>query len=436
MGASSASSCRGASSVAAGVTRGQPGSYTRSIGDAARAGRVVAFGMLLALLACTSVTCGPGTVLVDSTCVVDDPSQGLDTGASDTGAPDTGAPDTGAPDTADTGDTAPPDTGDTAEPADDGWPARFFAPYVDATAYPTLKVGELPAATGTRYVTLAFVVAAAAGDCTATWGTYYDVATGPSAWEGGAEYTLYEQIEALRAQGGDVMVSFGGAANTPLEAACDDVDALVAEVERVIDALDLTRIDFDVEGPWLADRVSTTRRSQAIAALKARHPGLHVWYTLPVLPTGLTADGVHVLQDALDHGADLDGVNVMTMDYGAGAAPDPAGRMGEYGIAAIEALHAQLDTLHGGARTEAELWAGIGSTPMIGQNDVAGEWFDLDDARETLVFADAHGVGMLGMWSVNRDRSCPEASAWARSDCHGLTDLPAGAYARVFTGLD
>jgi bifunctional chitinase/lysozyme len=297
-------------------------------------------------------------------------------------------------------------------------------------------VGELPAATGTRYVTLAFVVAAAAGDCTATWGTYYDVATGPSAWEGGSEYTLYEQIEALRAQGGDVMVSFGGAANTPLEAACDDVDSMVAELERVIRTLSLTRIDFDVEGPWLADSASTTRRSQAIAALQARNPGLRVWYTLPVLPSGLTPDGVRVVQDAVDHGAVLDGVNVMTMNYGAGTAPDPAGRMGEYGIQAIEALHAQLDAIHGGAYGEAELWARIGTTPMIGQNDVAGELFDLEDARQTLAFVQEHGVGMLGMWSVNRDTPCAEASAWARPDCSGLTDVEAGAFARALTSLD
>jgi hypothetical protein len=59
---------------------------------------------------------------------------------------------------------------------------------------------------------------------------------------------LYDEIDTLRALGGDVMVSFGGAANTPIEAACPDVDSTVAQYQRVILALDLTRIDFDVEG--------------------------------------------------------------------------------------------------------------------------------------------------------------------------------------------
>jgi len=234
------------------------------------------------------------------------------------------------------------------------------------------------------------------------------------------------------------MVSFGGAANTPIEAACGSVEATVAQYDRVIDTLALTRIDFDVEGAWLADTTSVERRSAAIAQLQAERAAagwpLHVWYTLPVLPSGLTADGVAVLQSALDHGVTIDGVNVMTMDYGAGAAPDPEGNMGSYGIAAIEALHAQLDTLYGGAKSEAELWAMVGSTPMIGQNDVQAEYFSVADAEQTRAFAEEHGVGLLGMWSVNRDHPCDTDVEWAQSDCNGRADVGDWAYADVFAG--
>lgn len=390
--------------------------------------------LALLLLACSpSVTCGPGTVLDGTTCVI---AAAAADSAGDTGddtASTDSAADTDTP--LDTSDTAPDsggDTDDTSPPADDGWPARAFAPYVDATAYPTVRIGEIPSENGTTHYTLAFVVAADGTTCTATWGTYYSIEDGPSAWAGGAEYTLYAQVDLLRARGGDVRVSFGGAANTPLEAACTSVEALVGELERVIDRLGLTRIDFDIEGPWVVDEVASARRGQALAALQARRPELRIGYTLPVLPSGLTPEGVRVVERAVADGVVLDSINVMTMDYGAGAAPDPAGRMGAYGIDALTALHAQLDTIYGGSLSDAELWARIGTTPMIGQNDVAGEVFTLDDAEETLAFARAQGLGLLSMWSINRDHPCAEVTAWAQPGCNGLVDVEDWAYARVF----
>ena len=70
----------------------------------------------------------------------------------------------------------------------------------------------------------------------------------------------------------------------------------------------------------MADHASIDRRSQALAALQqtaaaAGNP-LEIWFTLPALPTGLTADGLYVLQSALKYGVQIGGVNVMTMDYG------------------------------------------------------------------------------------------------------------------------
>lgn len=339
---------------------------------------------------------------------------------------------------ADTDADADGDSDADSDPADDGWPARFFAPYVDATGYPTVKIGEIPAENDTLRYTLGFIVAAAPTDCTASWGTYYSIETGPSAWESGSEYTLYDQIELLRAGGGDVMVSFGGAANTPIEAACESVESVVAQYTAVIDGLALTRVDFDIEGSWVADAESIERRSLAIAALQAERSAsgipLHVWYTLPVLPSGLTAEGVAVVQSALDHGVVLDGVNVMTMDYGDGTAPDPDGQMAEYGIDAISALHDQLDAAYEGAVDDAGLWKMVGTTPMIGKNDVQSEMFDSDDAVETRTFAESVGVGMIGMWSINRDHPCEVEVEWAQSDCNGRLDVADWEYALTFAG--
>lgn len=364
-----------------------------------------------------------------------------DTAADDTGEEEDTGDTADSDDTEDSGDTQDSDdTGDsddTAPPAEDGWPARFVAPYVDATAYPTVKIGEIPAENGIYRYTLGFVVAASPTSCDATWGTYYDLETGPSAWDGGAEYFLYDQLATLRAAGGDVMVSLGGAANTPVEAACGSVEATTAEYVRVVEALDLTRIDFDVEGAWLADDEATARRNAALVALQAWAEAegrpLHVWFTLPTLPDGLTADGLEVVRSAVEAGVDVAGVNVMTMDYGDGAAPDPEGQMGEYGIQALESLHAQLADVWPDL-TDDERWARVGTTPMIGLNDVITEVFEVADAEETRAFAEEVGVGMIGYWSVNRDHPCAAEVEWAQSTCNGFVDVGDWAYADVFAG--
>jgi chitinase len=157
--------------------------------------------------------------------------------------------------------------------------------------------------------------------------------------------------------------------------------------------------------------VSIDRRSQAIAGLQSEAAAagkpLHVWFTLPVLPTGLTADGLYVLQSALRFGVNIAGVNIMAMDYGDSAAPNPQGKMADYAIMAAESLFTQLRGLYGASKADAQLWGMVGVTPMIGLNDVTTEIFDQQEARELLAFAQQKGIGFLSMWSLNRDQQHP-----------------------------
>ncbi len=293
------------------------------------------------------------------------------------------------------------------------WPRTVFAPYVDATSYPAFSLSQTATATQVQYYTLGFVVAQGTGNCSASWGTYYPI----------GDY-LSQDIQTLQSMGGDVMVSFGGAANTELAVACPQVQNLVDEYQRVIDTYRLTRIDFDIEGAWIADTASIERRSQAIAMLQNRKPALEVWYTLPVLPTGLTPEGLAVLTSALDHDVRIDGVNIMAMDYGDGAAPDPTGKMGDYAIRAAESLFQQLKSLYadrGIVKSDMEFWNMIGVTPMLGVNDVASEVFTLSDAQKLLDYASTRGLGLLSMWSANRDKPCPGGSrAYADATCSSI----------------
>ena len=298
-------------------------------------------------------------------------------------------------------------------------PDQVFAPYVDTTLWPPFDFVELARDEGVKYVTLAFVVADPATS-EPSWGGYYSVDSG---YRG-------DQIDALRDLGGEVLVSFGGAAGTPLAAAIPNVGDLTQAYQAVIDQYDLTWIDFDVEGFWVTDEASIDRRSQAIRNLQdqAAMDGkpLEVWFTLPVLPSGLTADGLNVVESALSHGVDIGGVNIMAMDYGDSAAPNPEGQMGDYAIDAAESLFDQMRGAYDAAGvpvTDSELWGLIGVTPMIGQNDVMSERFYLEDAEKLLDFADEVGMGFLSAWSANRDAPCETFGTLALT-CSGVPQEP------------
>lgn len=302
------------------------------------------------------------------------------------------------------------------------WPLNAFAPYIDATAYPAFALTQTAQDSGVKLYTLGFIVAKSNGDCTPSWGTYYDI----------GEY-LKSDIASLRQLGGDVMPSFGGAANTELAVTCKDTDSLTRSYQAVIDGYGLKRIDFDIEGAWLAEKASIERRSESIAILQKNNPAL------PVLPSGLTPDGLNVLESALDKGVRIDGVNIMAMDYGDSAAPNPAGKMGDYAIEASNSLFQQLKNLYssqGLNKTDNEIWKMIGVTPMLGVNDIASEIFTLSDAQKLLNFAKQKGLGMLSMWSGNRDKACSGGvKTYADSSCSSIEQEPF-AFMKAFGRLN
>ena len=196
-----------------------------------------------------------------------------------------------------------------------------FAPYVDVTQWPPFAMAAHAQSTGIRSYTLGFIVAKGYGDCRASWGTYYTL---PENWFG-------DEVQQLRALGGDVITSFGGAANQELAEACTTVPNLKAQYKAVIDQYALTQIDFDIEGGILTNITANTRRAQAIAQLQAdaatAGKSLKVSFTLPVLPQGLTQDGINLLKNAVTNGVAISVVNIMAMDYGDGAAPNPTNKM-------------------------------------------------------------------------------------------------------------
>ena len=285
------------------------------------------------------------------------------------------------------------------------WPAHVFSPYVDLSMYPTPQVDVMSAASGTNFYTLAFLTAGRSNNQQAGWGGYdaaYPVAGSATDSFGSS---VINGINAVRAKGGDVMASFGGAAGTPIDSTITTPAALVAEYQRAIDAYKLTAIDFDVEGSWAGDAASIARRSAAIATLERNNPALKVWFTLETTTAGLPATARNVVDSALGAGARVDGVNVMAMDYYDGTS---GAHMGDAAVAAANATHAQLNTLftaHGQTYTDAQLWGMQGVTPMIGLNDDTTENFTPADAQQVLTFAQSKGLGYLAFWNATRDHA-------------------------------
>jgi hypothetical protein len=289
--------------------------------------------------------------------------------------------------------------------------AAGFAPYVDTSLYPPFNLVTTAQQTGVRQFNLAFVVSG--GGCTPKWGGVTAIGSDPVA----------AQIGALRAIGGDVRISFGGQAGQELAETCTSVSQLEAAYQDVISAYEVNKVDFDIEGAAVANTAANQLRDQALAALQAKDPGLQVSFTLPVLPSGLTSDGVAVVGGAVKAGVQLTAVNVMAMDYGDGAAPNPSGQMGTYAIDAATATDGQVASAMGISDNAA--WSKIAVTPMIGVNDTSDEVFTVANAQQLATFAAGKHLAWLSMWSAARDSQCSGgAQSYASPTCSSIVQSP------------
>jgi chitinase len=317
-----------------------------------------------------------------------------------------------------------------------GTTAKSWAvPYVDVTLTPTFEFQD-PDANPSNNVALAFVVADPKSSCSPSWGAAYT----PD--EASAALELDRRISQLRAAGGNVMLSVGGANNTELAVACTDATKLTAAYRSLLSRYDVATLDLDIEGTAVADVASLRRRAAALATLQAERKTagdpLTVWLTLPVTPDGLTADGLTAVRETLAGGVSLRGVNIMTMDYGADTSTSPD--MLALAESALNAAHKQLSDLYlrlGVQLSSPQVWSRIGATPMIGQNDVDAERFTVADARGLATFAVDKGLGRVSMWSLNRDALCKGTFANVvvhSNTCSGVSQSSL-AFSSVFAGL-
>lgn len=294
----------------------------------------------------------------------------------------------------DLGPCATPTPGPTPRPGN-GLPTTLFAPYADISF---TSIQAAYQATGQKYYAIAFVLSYA-GSCTPAWDGSHLM----------SENYYASEINTIRAAGGDVIITFGGWSGYDLATACTTVSSLQAAIQSVIDKYKATWIDMNIEGGMVTDTVSVDRRNKALKALQDANPGLKVSYTLPVLQSGFPQEELNLLSNAKSNGVRIDYVNIMTMNYG------PSGiDMGQGAISAATNTHNQLVSLGINAK--------LGITPMIGQNNTAGEIFYLSDADEVIAFAKANSyVGWLSFWSVGRDNGGCPGQTTASPFCSGIS---------------
>lgn len=296
-------------------------------------------------------------------------------------------------------------------------PGRVFAPYFEGWTSDTMTA--VATSSGVRYFSMAFLQAAAVGSCALTWNG--DAAATMSAG-------LYAvDLAGLRNLGGDMIPSFGGytADNTATEIAdsCPSVPDIAAAYESVITEYGVTRLDMDIEDNSLGNAAGIERRSQAIKLLEdwavQNNRPLQISYTLPTGSDGLGSDGIGVLRSAIDAGARVDVVNIMTFDY-----YDGTTNMAAAATAALTALHGQLATLYP-SKSAGDIWAMEATTIMVGIDDLPGktEVTQVADATRVLDFARSKGMSMLSFWAIQRDNGACVGTA-GDDKCSGVAQKP------------
>jgi hypothetical protein len=302
---------------------------------------------------------------------------------------------------------------DTAQAAT-AMPAHVFAPYFEAWT------GDDPATlsqeSGAKYLSMAFLQTASSGSCTVYWNGDTSLPVSSSSFG--------SSISTIQANGGGVIPSFGGytadTTNTEIADSCTSVSSIAAAYENVITTYNVSRLDFDVEQNSLTNSAGIDRRNKAIAQVEswAASTGRTVQfsYTLPTNPDGLDSGGQAVLQSAVNNGARIDVVNIMTFDYYVGTTQE----MATDTETAASGLYNQLAALYP-SKTSAQLWGMIGVTEMPGIDDYgSGETFTESDATTVYNWAVSKGIDEISFWALQRDNGgCPGTAG--SDSCSGIS---------------
>ncbi|SNQ51036.1 conserved hypothetical protein [Frankia canadensis] len=301
----------------------------------------------------------------------------------------------------------------TTQPLPDGgtWDAPR-APFVDYTAWPNPKVSEYGRDSGVDSFFTGFLVAQPGGDRKVYWGGYKDYGDATTSAFG------KEDFAAFRAQGGTVVLSFGGASNVPLEEVETNISRIVATYEAILSNYQVSHIDFDFEGAFIHNTPGLERHVAAISQVVQSRPGLKISYTLPADGApgsleGFNDGGVRLLHLLAGAGVQPSLITGMLMEFGQTSPPDAY----QCCVIALNGMFTQIAAAWP-AWNDQKVWRRIGACPMFGRH-INGKVFTLENMRQLADFAREHNLGALSGWDATRDRNqglLPECSDFNGND--------------------
>ena len=254
--------------------------------------------------------------------------------------------------------------------------------------------------TGVRAYTLAFILAK--GGCNPAW-------DGSGSLTGSA---IVNRVNAIRNAGGDVVVSFGGAAGTKLGNSCGSAAALAGAYQKVINAYKLRAIDIDLEAGEVSQGAKVI---QALKIVKQKNPSVRTIMTVGVGTGGL--EGGEAKLPGLDAaaGSPVDVWTIMPFDFGG----QSGANMGTLTVSITKKVHAQLKAAHKNL-TDAQVWAKQGISSMNGKTD-ANETVTVKNFQTMLTFIQQNHMARFTFWTINRDRgNCGGSS----DTCSGISQNP------------
>ncbi|MGW2090900.1 ricin-type beta-trefoil lectin domain protein [Promicromonospora sukumoe] len=237
--------------------------------------------------------------------------------------------------------------------------------------------------TGVRAFTMAFILSS--GGCNPAW-------DGSRPLTGGVDQ---QTINAIKAAGGQVQISFGGWSGNKLGPNCSTPAAYAGAVQQVINAHQPNVVDFDIENSDEFENYTVQDRIlQGLIIVKQNNPNVKIAVTIGTGRSGPEGAGTRLINRAAQLGVPIDNYTIMPFNFG-------SSNIAQDTINASEGLKNQLKSANGW--TDAQAYAHMGISGMNGSSDqgeitTTAAWTQIRD------YARNNGLTRLAFWSVNRDQ--------------------------------
>ncbi|HCT79151.1 MAG TPA: chitinase [Micromonosporaceae bacterium] len=278
---------------------------------------------------------------------------------------------------------------------------KMAAPYYYTGWGDPPSISTVMSSTGIKQFTMAFMLSG--GGCSPAW-------DGNRPLTGGADQSA---INTIRANGGEVEISFGGWSGNKLGPNCSSASALANAYQQVINAYNLKYIDIDIENTdEFENEAVQDRILGALKIVKQNNPGITTIITFGTSTSGPSWWGTRLINQSKALAANIDVFTIMPFDFGCPAATG----MYSCTVSATNGLRDALKTAYGWS--DATAYAHIGISGMNGLSDQS-ELTSIQHWTDIRNWANSNHIARLAFWSVNRDRPCPGGGV--QSNCSGIS---------------